>query len=239
MVKLLPETIFTISLFGLELPITETIIVSWAVMAILITASLILARKFKEVPKGSQAILEKAVEFLNNFGKNQFGRWAKYLTPYIGTLFLFLFTANIIGVLSPVEVEAFGYKFHPLFIIRPPTSDVGVTAGFAVITIVILLVIGFAARGFKGWFKHLFHPIPIMLPFNLMEYAIRTASLALRLFGNILGGYVLMRMIEGLLPVAVPMIASLYFDFFDGAIQAVIFIFLSSLYFSEAVKIHE
>jgi F-type H+-transporting ATPase subunit a len=79
----------------------------------------------------------------------------------------------------------------------------------------------------------------MMLPFNIMEYGTRLVSLALRLFGNILGGYVMMHLIEGLFPIALPMVASLYFDFFDGMIQAVIFVFLTSLYISEAVKVHE
>jgi F-type H+-transporting ATPase subunit a len=101
------------------------------------------------------------------------------------------------------------------------------------------VVSGFAARGFRGWFKRLLHPIPLMLPFNIMEYAVRPTSLALRLFGNILGGYVMMSMIERLLPVALPIIFGLYFDLFDGMIQATIFVFLTSLYIGEAVKIHE
>jgi F-type H+-transporting ATPase subunit a len=239
MVELIPKTIFTLSLFGISLPVTETVIVSWAVMAILIAASLLLTRRFREIPAGPQAVLEGAVEFLNGFAKNQFGRWDKYLAPYIGSLFLFLFTANIIGVLSPVEIEFGEHKFEPLFIIRPPTTDIGVTAALAALSILLLLFLGFAARGFGGWFKRLLYPIPLMLPFNILEYGTRLASLMLRLFGNIFGGYMLMRMIEGLLPVALPMICSLYFDFFDGMLQAVIFVFLTSLYISEAVKVHE
>jgi len=239
MVELIPKTIFTLTLFGLKIPVTETVIVSWAAMAILIIASLLLTRRLREIPTGPQAVLEMAVEFLNNFAKNQFGRWAKYLAPYIGTLFLFLLTANIIGVLSPVELEFAGRKFVPLFTVRPPTTDIGVTAALAALSIILLLVFGFAARGVGGWFKRLFHPMPIMLPFNLMEYGTRLVSLALRLFGNMLGGYVLMRLIEGLLPVALPMICSLYFDFFDGMLQAAIFVFLTSLYISEAVNMNE
>jgi F-type H+-transporting ATPase subunit a len=61
----------------------------------------------------------------------------------------------------------------------------------------------------------------------------------LRLFGNILGGFVLMELIQKLLPVALPAVLSLYFDFFDGLLQAGIFVFLTSLYISEAVKVHE
>jgi F-type H+-transporting ATPase subunit a len=233
------KTIFSFTLFGLRIPITETVIVSWAVMLILIAAALIFTRRLRTIPAGPQAILETGVEFLNNFAKNQFGAFAGFLGPYMGALFLFLLTANIIGVLSPVELKFFGRVFIPPFELRPPTRDINVTAALAAISILLTLVCGFAARGFGGWCRKLLHPLPMMLPFNLMEYATRLISLALRLFGNILGGYVLMHLIEGLMPVAVPMVFSLYFDFFDGGIQAVIFVFLTSLYLSEAVKVEE
>lgn len=233
------KTIFFLPLFGLELPITETVVVSWLVMLILVVGSLVLARRLKTIPSGPQAILEAGVEFLNNFSKNQFGPFSKYLAPYIGSLFLFLLTANIIGVLSPIEIKAFGREFAPPFMLRPPTRDINVTAALAIISILLLLVCGFAARGFFGWFKRLLHPFPMMLPFNIMEYGTRLISLALRLFGNILGGFVLMHLIEGLIPIAVPMVFALYFDFFDGLIQAGIFVFLTSLYIAEAVKLNE
>ena len=232
------KTIFTLNVFGLSIPITETVIVSWIVMFILIAVSLALTRRLEFVPRGPQVILETAVEFLNNFAKDQFGSFAKYLSPYMGSLFLFLVVANVIGVISPIEIKAFGREFIPPFMLRPPTKDINVTAALALISIVLVLVCGFAARGFGGWFKHLLHPVPMMLPFNIMEYGTRLISLALRLFGNILGGFVLMHLIEGLIPLAIPMIFSLYFDFFDGMIQAGIFVFLTSLYISEAVKIN-
>jgi len=232
------KTIFTFTLLGYNIPVTETVIVSWAVMLILITGSFILTRKLKEVPSGAQAILETGVEFLNNFSKNQFGKFAKYLGPYMGALFLFLIISNIIGVISPIEIKAFGREFRPPFMIRPPTRDINVTAALAVISISLVLICGFAARGFAGWFKRLLHPLPMMLPFNIMEYGTRLISLALRLFGNILGGFVMMHMIEGLIPIAIPMVFALYFDFFDGLIQAAIFVFLTSLYISEAVEVH-
>jgi F-type H+-transporting ATPase subunit a len=233
------KTLFTLDFFGLSVPITETVIVSWIVMLILIVASLILTRRLERVPRGPQVILETAVEFLNKFAKEQFGSFGKYLGPYMGSLFLFLALANVIGVISPVEIKAFGHEFIPPFMIRPPTRDINVTGGLALISIVLVLVSGFGARGFRGWFKHLLHPVPMMLPFNIMEYGTRLISLALRLFGNILGGFVLMHLIEGLIPLAIPMIFSLYFDFFDGIIQAGIFVFLTSLYIAEAVKIND
>ena len=233
------KTVFVMNLAGFSIPVTETVIISWFVMLILIVGSFIMTRRLKEIPAGPQAVLEAAVEFLNNFSENQFGAFSRYLGPYMGSLFLFLLLSNIIGVISPVEFTAFGREFAPPFMIRPPTRDINVTAALAVISILLVLVCGFAARGFRGWFKRLLYPVPMMLPFNIMEYGTRLISLSLRLFGNILGGFVLMRLIEGLLPVALPMVFSLYFDFFDGAIQAAIFVFLTSLYISEAVKVHE
>ena len=232
------KTIFTLTLGNFSIPITETVVISWLVMLILIIASLALTRRLKQIPRGAQAILEAGVEFLNSFSRNQFGPFSKYLGPYMGSLFLFILTANIIGVISPIEVSAFGREFTPLFMIRPPTRDINVTAALAIISILLVIVLGFAARGFGGWFKHLLFPMPVMLPFNLMEYGTRLISLSLRLFGNILGGFVLMHLIERLFPLVLPMIMALYFDFFDGMIQAAIFVFLTSLYISEAVKVH-
>jgi F-type H+-transporting ATPase subunit a len=233
------KTIFTLTLFNYEIPITETVIVSWAVMFIIIVGSLLLTRRMKTVPTGSQALLEIGVEFLNNFAKNQFGRFSKYLGHYVGALFLFILLSNLMGIFSPVEVNAFGFEFTPPFLIRPPTRDINVTAAFGVITILMTIVFGFAARGFGGWFKRLLYPVPIMLPFNIMDYGTRLLSLSLRLFGNMLGGLVMMYLIEGLLPIFLPPVLALYFDIFDGVLQAGIFVFLTSLYIGEAVKLEE
>ena len=232
------RTVFTLTIAEWSIPITETVIVSWAVMGILIFASLVLTRKLKTIPAGPQVFLETAVEFLDNFAQKQFGSFAKFLGPYIGSLFLFLFLANLIGLLSPLEINAFGRSFEPLFEIRPPARDINVTGALALLSIVLVLVCGFAARGFSGWFKHLLHPLPMMLPFNIMEYAARLISLALRLFGNVMWGFVLMGLIHHLFPLALPMICALYIDLFHGTIQAAIFVFLSSLYISEAVMVH-
>jgi F-type H+-transporting ATPase subunit a len=74
----------------------------------------------------------------------------------------------------------------------------------------------------------------MMLPFNLMEYLIRPTSLCLRLFGNILGGFIIMRLVESVVPFFLPPLLSLYFDFLDGLIQALVFTFLTVLFVAEA-----
>jgi F-type H+-transporting ATPase subunit a len=240
------KVIFSIPVFGdnpvhlwgqeiRSIDINETVFISWVVMAVLIIASLILTRRLKEVPRGPQVILEALMEFLNNFSKEQFGRRAKTFGPFIGTIFLFLLLANIIPVLSPVG--AFGHE--PPFSIRPPARDINLTAAMALLTILVVLVSGLRARGLRGWCKNLLHPVPMMLPFNLLEYIIRPTSMCLRLFGNILGGLIIMLLIEGVAPIGVPVILSLYFDFLDGFIQALVFTFLTTLFIAEAVKVEE
>jgi F-type H+-transporting ATPase subunit a len=228
--------IFGFRIFGKEILINETVLISWVTMAILIIASLLVTRRMKTIPRGPQAILEAAVEFLDNFSRQQFGRRAKTYGPYIGTVFLFLLLANILPVLSPISVSFGGHHYRPPFTIKPPARDINFTAALALVSILLVLVGGLRARGLKGWAKNLLHPVPMMLPFNLMEYIIRPTSLCLRLFGNILGGLIIMRLIEAVAPIAVPPVISLYFDFLDGLIQALVFAFLTTLFVAEAVE---
>jgi F-type H+-transporting ATPase subunit a len=232
----IPVLPFMASLFPNGIAVTETVIVSWAVMFVLIVFALIITRNLKTVPKGIQSVMESAVDFLNGFSKNQFGKWAPLLAPYMGTLFLFLLLSNVIGCLTPMSFEFMGHHYKPLFEIKPPTRDINVTAPLAVITILLTLILGFASKGPLGWLKTLTHPVAFMVPFNLMEYGTRLLSLCLRLFGNILGGMILMTLVSSGIPIVVPAVLSLYFDFFDGILQSVIFVFLSTLYIAEACK---
>ncbi|MDR3147189.1 MAG: F0F1 ATP synthase subunit A [Treponema sp.] len=219
-----------------SIDITETVFISWVVMALLILASLLLTRRLREVPRGPQVFLEWAVEFMNDFSREHFGKRAQVYGPYIGTVFLFLLLANIIPVISPMAIGALGLE--PPFVIKPPTRDINLTAALALLSILLVLFGGLRARGIRGWAKNLLRPVPMMLPFNLLEYIIRPLSLCLRLFGNILGGYIIMLLVEQALPVPVliPAALSLYFDFFDGLIQAVVFCFLTTLFVGEAVE---
>ena len=84
--------------------------------------------------------------------------------------------------------------------------------------------------------KRFTKPMAILTPINILEIFIRPLSLCMRLFGNVLGAFVIMELVKLVVPVGVPAILSLYFDVFDGLIQAYVFVFLTSLYISEAVE---
>ena len=95
---------------------------------------------------------------------------------------------------------------------------------------------GYLDEKLKGFLKSFAEPAPIMLPINILEVVIRPTSLCMRLFGNVLGSYVVMKLLEFICPAVLPIPFSLYFDFFDGFIQAYVFVFLTSLFIKEAIE---
>jgi F-type H+-transporting ATPase subunit a len=226
------KTVFTIKAFGVEVPISDTVLATWTVMAVLFLASWLLTRRLREQPSKPQILLEAFVGFVNQFAERNIGHHGRDFAAFLGTIFLFLIAANLAPMFSPMG----GFGFEPAFVIKPLTRDINVTAAFAVVVIVTVIGSTFRYRGVRGWAKGLVSPMPFMLPFNLLEYAIKPLSLCLRLFGNILGAYIIMQLIEAVAPVAFPPIAGLYFDLFDGLIQAVVFAFLSTIYVAEAIE---
>ncbi len=226
------KTVFTIHAFGYDVPVSDTVISTWIVMAIIILAAFLLTRRMREIPKKPQLLLEAFIGFMRDFVTEKAGHHGKDFLPFLGTIFIFLIVSNLAPMLTPVG----GFGFEPVFVIKPLTRDINVTAAMAAIVIVTVFLSSIVYKGPKGYLKSLVSPIPIMLPFNLMEYAIKPMSLCLRLFGNILGAYIIMLLIEAVVPIAVPPIAGLYFDLFDGLIQAVVFAFLSTIYIAEAIE---
>jgi F-type H+-transporting ATPase subunit a len=231
------KTVITFDIFGLKIPISDTVISMWIVMILIILAAFVLTRKLREIPKKPQLLLEAFIGFMDNFAKEKIGHHGRTFLPFLGTIFIFLIVGNLAPMLTPVGAGVyFGGHIEPAFVIKPLTRDINVTAALAIIVIVTVFFSSIVVRGPLGYLKHLLHPTPVMLPFNIMEYAIKPMSLCLRLFGNILGAYIIMLLIEAVAPLAVPPIAGLYFDLFDGLIQAVVFAFLSTIYIAEAVE---
>ena len=207
-----------ISVFGLQIP--ESVVVSWGIMAFLVLGSILLTRNLRvdHITK-RQAILETAVTFLNDFFCGLLGEKGKRYVPYLMSVALYIACSNLIGV----------------FGIKPPTKDLNVTAALALMSIVLIEYSGIRARGGVGFLKSLTAPTPIMTPMNILEIAIRPTSLCMRLFGNVLGAFVIMELIKLVVPVFVPAVFSLYFDLFDGLIQTYVFVFLTSLFMKESL----
>lgn len=100
-----------------------------------------------------------------------------------------------------------------------------VTIALALMSIVLIEISGIRAKGMKGWIKSFTQPVAVVTPINILEVFTRPLSLCMRLFGNVIGAFVIMEMIKMVVPVFIPTVFSLYFDFFDGFIQAYVFVF--------------
>ena len=204
--------------------ITELIVTSWIIMAVIILWAFLSTRNMKLVPSKLQLSAEFVVDTINGFVKGIVGHKWKSYTPYLGTLALYLALSNTLGA---------------LFFAKPPTRDFSIPVALAIMTICVVIGASIKARGFGGFIKKLFKPLPFLFPINLLEYLIKPLSLCMRLFGNIFGAYILMHMIIGAFPVGAPSVACLYFDLFDGGLQAFVFVFLSTLYIAEEVEVEE
>ena len=244
-----PGAMFTFSAGGMEIVITDTIVVMWLIMAFLIIASLLLTRHMKTVPEGHQNFVETVVEFVNNLARDAIGHHWKHFAPYIGTVLLFLAVANTISIFNIIpsgedlyRLTHIGFFEHlPHFALKPPTKDINAPASMAVMSSLLILFSGIRFKSFKGWLRGLVEPVPLVLPFKLLEYFIVPLSLCLRMFGNILAAYMIMELvymgIRQFLPaVWAPGVLSIYFDLFDGLLQAYVFVFLTSLYVGDAIE---
>ena len=195
-----------------SLQIPESVVISWVIMLLLVVGSILLTRNLKvdHISK-RQAALEALYSLGKNFFEGLLGKEGSRYVPYLMTVALYIACSNVIGV----------------FGVKPPTKDLDVTAALALMSIVLI--------EYAGFLKSLAAPTPIMTPMNILEIAIRPTSLCMRLFGNVLGAFVIMELLKLVVPVFVPAVFSLYFDLFDGLIQTYVFVFLTALFMKESI----
>ncbi len=217
------KTAFTIPVLG-GIPVADSVVVTWIIMALLVVISLLLTRKLSvRNPGKAQVALESAVQFLNGFMKTNLGTHWRPFAPWLGTVALYIATSNLIGILG----------------LTPPTKDISVTTALAIMSMLLIYGAQFRYNGPLGGLKKFAEPMPLLLPINLMEVIIRPLALCMRLFGNILGAYIIMEMLKFVVPVILPAVFSIYFDLFDGLIQTVVFVFLTTLFTGEGIKDEE
>ncbi len=134
------ETVFTIPIFG-GIPIYESVVVTWIIMAVVIVLCILLTRNLSvEHPGRRQIILETAVNGLNNFFRDTIGENGKQYIPYLMTVAIYIGIANLIGLL--------GFK--------PPTKDMNVTVALSLMSIILIEMAGIRRKGTKGWLKSLY-----------------------------------------------------------------------------------
>ena len=214
------KELFPINFFGQTVHITTTHVCTVIViMAIMILTLFLRHAFFKAEREGrmttASTLVEMGVDALSRFVEDALGKdGAKKYINYIGVLFMYIFFCNTSGI----------------FGLRPPTADFGTTLCLALITFVM---IEYADIRYNKWnmVKGLFEPFPLFFPMNVISIFSTPRSMSLRLFGNILGGTVLMALYYGMLPwfakIGVPSALHAYFDVFSGAIQTYVFCMLT------------
>lgn len=207
------------------LPITQTIVNTWIVMIIALVVCYLLTRNMKKKPGKAQVIAETIVNMMDNLVGQTMGKDKMGFAPYMLALIMFLAFSNTSG----------------LYGLRSPTADLNVTVALALMTFFMTQFFGFKSKGMGGYLKSFLEPMPFLLPINIIGELANPVSLSFRLFGNMLGGLIIMALLysalAGLifLPMLIPIPFHFYFDVFSGLLQSFIFTMLSMVFISMAM----
>lgn len=199
-----------------------TIVTTWALMLLLVIAAKLITRRLKTDLRISrwQTVLEMLVlSMKNQVAEIGLRRPEKYL-GFIGTLFLFIATANLCVILPWYE---------------PPTGSLSTTAALAISVFVAVPFYGIAENGLRSYLRSYLQPTFIMLPFNIISELSRTLALAVRLFGNIMSGGVIIAILLSIAPFFFPVIMNAL-GLLTGMVQAYIFSVLATVYIAAATS---
>jgi F-type H+-transporting ATPase subunit a len=222
------------------LVITNAMLTSVVVIAIICLIAWLGTRKMRLVPGRYQSMLEMIVEFLLDLSENTAGkRIGRRVFPLIATFFIYILLANWISLfpgfgeaITVAPLKSAGEAVARVPLLRAANSDLNMTAAMALLSITVVQFMGLMVNGVRGYLKHLATPW-FLTPVHLISELSHIISLAARLFGNIFGGEVLITVMYGLVPLLVPTVF-LGLEVLFGFIQALIFTVLSIVYISLA-----
>ena len=207
--------------------VAQTTVTGYIVLAVVAVLAVLLrllaVPKFKDEPKGLQNVMEAAVEFVDKFVHDNAGDLSPELPAYMFSVAVFLIGCAV--------TELFGQ--------RPPTADVVMTLSLALCTLFLINYYGIKKKRLSGRIKSLASPSPLIMPMKILSDCATPVSLACRLFGNMLGGMIVMDLLKeslGGYAVGMTALAGLYFNLFHPLIQTYIFIILSLTFIREATE---
>ncbi len=201
----------------------EVILMTWIVMLLILLFGLLSSRKSSIVPNSTQVFGELFVSKLYALTEDALGKeMAKTYTPLVCALFMFLVLCNWIGIIPHME---------------EPTKDLNTPLSLGVMGFAIAHYVGIKTKGFKAYISEYFEPFFIMLPLNLIGELAKIVSISFRLFGNIMGGSIIILVVSYLTySIILPPFLNAFFGLFVGAIQAFVFTMLTIVYISVQAK---
>jgi F-type H+-transporting ATPase subunit a len=213
-----------IPVFGYTITLNLNVIVmTWIVMTLLIIFGLSAARKKEIVPRPLQVLGEIFVEQFYKLTEDALDREkARKYGPLVCALFMFLLLSNWLGIIPHLE---------------EPTKDLNTPLSLGLMGFVIAHHAGIKSKGFKNYAKEYFQPIFFMMPLNLIGELAKIISISFRLFGNIMGGSIIILVVSYLsYSIILPPFLNGFFGLFVGTIQAFVFTMLTVVYISVQVK---
>lgn len=202
------------------LPINATLAYTWLVMAILVLGSYLITRRLQDIPKLTrwQNLLEILVSGLREQIRQASCQEPGPYLPFIGTLFLFIATANMLAIVP-------GYI--------PPTASLSTTTALALAVFAAVPLYGVARNGLGNYLANYLEPTLIMLPLNILGELSRTLALAVRLYGNMMNGTIIGAILLGIAPLFFPIVLQ-FLGLITGIVQAYIFAVLAMVFIASA-----
>ncbi len=205
-------------------PVTETMVTSTVVTAILVALAILLRKLVRSRPEHwLSTVAFMTVESFDALVEDIVGRRHQIVSTLAGSLFLFIAACNIAGQFPGVH---------------PATGSLATTSALAVVVFLSVPIAGIATNGLWGYLKHYFRPNPLLMPLHVISELSRTLALAVRLFGNIMSGHLVVGLLVALAGFLVPT-PIMALDLLIGLLQAYIFAILSTVYIGAAISAGE
>lgn len=201
----------------------EVIVMTWIVIILLIIFGFLATRNRGIVPKPVQIVGEMFIEQLYGLTEDSLGeKLGKKYAPLICALFMFLTLSNWLGIIPHLE---------------EPTKDLNTPLSMGIMGFFVAHYVGIKEKGFKAYISTYFEPFFFMLPLNIIDVFSKVVSISFRLFGNIMGGSIIILVVSYLtFSIALPPLLNLFFGLFVGTIQAFVFTMLTVTYISLQVN---
>ncbi len=215
-VDTLPSVLFHVG----PLPISETVVTTWALMALLLLISWLSSRRLELNPGPWQVALEGVMGAIQDAIEAVLPEYSLRILPFVASVWIFAVVANLVGIIPGLH---------------SPTGDLSTTAGLAVLVFLSVHWYGMRIHGLKSYLAHYLQPNPILLPFHIISEISRTVALAVRLFGNIFSlemAALLVLLVAGFL-VPVPV---LILHIIEALVQAYIFGMLALIYIAGGIQ---
>jgi F-type H+-transporting ATPase subunit a len=214
---------WVVNLFG-QVVNMNTLIMAWSGMLLILALAWIFTRNLQVIPSKLQVVGESFFDICRGITMATAGKRGDSFLFFIGSLFLFILTANLMGQLPLRLIQL------PHGELKAATADLNTTSALALITLIMYFAVGLKKKGFR-YFKHYFSPNPFFFPLNLLEDFTRPGSLLIRLYFNILVGEILSGIALSVMPYVLPSLV-IFLELFVAVVQAYIFAILSSVYVS-------